>query len=381
MEAVPFGACGNRFIKISTGMNKILYVFVAFFMLQMGAFAQTNFEELTLAKALEKAKAENKLVFVDTYTSWCMPCKYMANTIFPKPEMGAYLNPRFVCVKYNTEEGEGAEIMKRYEISAFPTFLILNTKGEVQHRIVGGSETVEDFIKRVAEGLDEDKAIGILAAKYEKGDRDVKLLVKYTRALLAVDDPLTVQVANELISKLNDSQRVDSAYWFIYEHPVLTQVGSPNMEYLLANAERFQKSIGAERVNEKIATAFDLQLTNMITGRDRQSGMEAIDKVEKEMEKYEFPSKSRLKLFVEIARTQKSGDVEKLLQVCEKNIPQIEHEHLLAMFFPLSLTIKRNGNEDQQQRILKLAKKLLAETTNDKFKFSLGQFIPYALEK
>jgi len=153
------------------------------------------------------------------------------------------------------------------------------------------------------------------------------------------------------------------------------------MEYLLANAERFQKSIGAERVNEKIATAFDLQLTNMITGRDRQSGMEAIDKVEKEMEKYEFPSKSRLKLFVEIARVQKSGDVEKLLQVCEKNIPQIEHEHLLAMFFPLSLTIKRNGNEDQQQRILKLAKTLLAETTNDKFKFSLGQFIPYALEK
>ncbi len=375
------GACGNRFVKISAGMKKVLYVFVAFFMLQMGAFAQTNFEELTLAKALEKAKAENKLVFVDTYTSWCMPCKYMANTIFPKSEMGEYLNPRFVCVKYNTEEGEGAEIMKRYEISAFPTFLILNTEGEVQHKIVGGSETAKDFIKRVAEGLDEDKAIGILAAKYGRGDRDIELLVKYARALLAVDDPLTVQVANELISKLNDSQRVDSAYWFIYEHPVLTQVGSPNMEYLLANTERFQKSIGAGRVNEKIATAFDLQLTNMITGRDRQSGVEAIDKVEKEMEKYEFPSKSRLKLFVEIARVQRSGDVEKLLQVCEKNIPQIEHEHLLAMFFPLSLTIKRNGNENQQQRILKLAKKLLAETTNDKFKFSLGQFIPYALEK
>ena len=53
----------------------------------------------------------------------------------------------------------------------------------------------------------------------------------------------------------------------------------------------------------------------------------------------------------------------------------------MAMFFALSKTIKRNGNEDQQQRILKLAKKLLAETTNDKFKFSLGQFIPYALEK
>ena len=92
-------------------MRKFLLFVVAFFMLQMGAFAQTNFEELTLEKALEKSKKENKLVFVDTYTSWCMPCKYMANTIFPKKEMGDYLNERFVCVKFNTEEGEGAEIM------------------------------------------------------------------------------------------------------------------------------------------------------------------------------------------------------------------------------------------------------------------------------
>lgn len=138
-------------------MRKFLLFVVAFFMLQMGAFAQTNFEELTLEKALEKSKKENKLVFVDTYTSWCMPCKYMANTIFPKKEMGDYLNERFVCVKFNTEEGEGAEIMKRYEISAFPTFLILNSEGEVQHKIVGGSETAEDFIKRVEEGLEKRK--------------------------------------------------------------------------------------------------------------------------------------------------------------------------------------------------------------------------------
>ena len=126
-------------------MKKILFAVVAFCMLQAGAFAQTNFEELTLEKALEKAKVGNKLVFVDTYTSWCMPCKYMANTIFPQKEMGDFLNSRFVCVKYNTEEGEGSEIMKRYGISAFPTFLILTPDGEVRHKIVGGSEATADF--------------------------------------------------------------------------------------------------------------------------------------------------------------------------------------------------------------------------------------------
>lgn len=362
-------------------MKNILYVIAACLMLHVGAFAQTNFEELTLEKALEKAKAENKLVFVDTYTSWCMPCKYMANTIFPKVEMGEYLNPRFVCVKYNTEKGEGAEIMKRYEISSFPTFLILNTDGEVQHRIVGGSETADDFIKRVAAGLNEETAIGALAKKYEAGERDVTFLVNYAKALLAVDDCKVFEVADALLKDLNDEQRVDTAYWFIYEHPAVTPDGSPNMKYLLANVARFQKSVGEERVNEKIATAFDLKLTNIITGRDRQSGVEAIDAIEKEMERYNFPSKTRLAIFVEIARAQKSGDIETLLAICEKDIPQIEHEHLVIVFFPVSLTIKRNGNADQQKRILALAKRLLAETTNEQFKFTLGQFIPYSLEK
>ena len=40
--------------------------------------AQTSFQELTLEKALEQAKVENKYVFIDCYTSWCGPCKMMA---------------------------------------------------------------------------------------------------------------------------------------------------------------------------------------------------------------------------------------------------------------------------------------------------------------
>ncbi|MCB6973890.1 MULTISPECIES: thioredoxin family protein [Butyricimonas] len=362
-------------------MKKIWYIIATCMMLQTGVFAQTNFEDLTLAEALEKAKIEKKLVFVDVYTSWCMPCKYMAMNVFPQNEMGEYMNSRFVCVKYDTGDKEGADIMKRYQVSSYPTFLILNTRGEVQHRLAGGSETVADFIKRVDEGLNEDTAIGVLAKRYEEGERDVHFLANYARALLAVDDVKVLEVADVLLKGLNDEQRVDTAYWFIYEHPALTPVGSPNMNYLLAHASRFQKSIGEECVNEKIATAFDLKLTNMITGRDRQSGVAAIDAIEKEMEGYRFPSKPRLKMFAQIARAQRSGDVEKLLETCEECIPRIEHEHLLAIFFPLSQTIKREGNKKQQERILKLAKNLLAETTNDKFKFSLGQFIPYVLEK
>ena len=57
----------KKFVSLFTGMLMIVSV-----------FAQTNFQELTLEKALEKAKSEHKKVFMYCYTSWCVPCKMMA---------------------------------------------------------------------------------------------------------------------------------------------------------------------------------------------------------------------------------------------------------------------------------------------------------------
>ena len=40
------------------------------------------FEEMGLKEALEKAKKENKLVFIDAYTAWCQPCVMMGKNVF-----------------------------------------------------------------------------------------------------------------------------------------------------------------------------------------------------------------------------------------------------------------------------------------------------------
>ena len=58
-----------------------------------------NFRDITFEEALKQAKSENKLVFMDCYTSWCGPCKNMADKVFPQKAAGDYFNPRFVCVK------------------------------------------------------------------------------------------------------------------------------------------------------------------------------------------------------------------------------------------------------------------------------------------
>src|SRR5215831_9330297 len=56
-----------------------------------------HFEDNLSWSAIQaKARAENKFIFVDCYTSWCGPCKYMAKNIFPQQEAGDFFNDKFI---------------------------------------------------------------------------------------------------------------------------------------------------------------------------------------------------------------------------------------------------------------------------------------------
>ena len=81
------------------------YVLLSFLLFCTGAlFAQgINFDHGTWKEVLAKAKAEDKLVFVDVYTSWCGPCKKMAAEVFPLADVGQLFNPNFVNYKIDAE--------------------------------------------------------------------------------------------------------------------------------------------------------------------------------------------------------------------------------------------------------------------------------------
>jgi thiol-disulfide isomerase/thioredoxin len=156
---------------------------------------------------LQKAKAQNKLVFVDVYTSWCGPCKRMATQTFPQKEVGDFFNAHFICYKIDAEKGEGIAVAKKYEVTSFPTGLFLTGNGEVAYRFLGAKDAKE-FLGEGNKALNFVKVLPqmkSLSAQYKAGKRDKDFLKEYVNLILNCGEmpglPLT-----EYLGKLNDEE-------------------------------------------------------------------------------------------------------------------------------------------------------------------------------
>ena len=158
-------------------MKKLLLVVVAILGIN-SAFSQgIEFEHGTLAEAFAKAKKENKLVFVDIYTSWCGPCKRLSKEVFPQKVVGDYFNPRFVNVKIDAEKGEGVDFAKKYKVTNYPTLLFLSPDGEEMHRVLGFSQA-DGLIKDAKIAEDPSMHLEALQKRYNEGERDLDFLMQ-----------------------------------------------------------------------------------------------------------------------------------------------------------------------------------------------------------
>ena len=109
----------------------------------------TNFRDLGFEQAVEAAKAEGKLVFVNMHTKTCRPCRLMEKVVFPKEKLGKYMNSRFVSIAIDAEEGEGAELKSRYEVEMYPTYLVIDTAAIKLGEIIGAEKDIDRFIEKM----------------------------------------------------------------------------------------------------------------------------------------------------------------------------------------------------------------------------------------
>lgn len=173
-----------------------------------------------LDSALVLAKVEGKMAFVDCYATWCGPCKMMTRDVFPLPKVGDFMNAHFVSLKVDMEKGEGPELAKKYEVQAYPTFLILDAEGKEINRLVG-SNTPDEFVKAVEEAM-KGSRIPELEARWNAGDRSVDFLKDYYKTLLqAYKRDQAQKVGSVLIDGKTTELLTDSVFfeiWMMQSH-------------------------------------------------------------------------------------------------------------------------------------------------------------------
>lgn len=189
-----------------------LFLFVA---ISLQAQEEINFNSnSSWAEAREKSVKEHKLIFIDCYTSWCGPCKWMEKNVFIQPAVYNYYNTNFINLKLDMEKGEGIEMKKKYNVQSYPTYLFVNDKGEIIHR-TASRMTAEEFLAEAKLASDPKKNSAALKAKYDNGTRDLPFLMDYYLVLKKSDRGASEKIGTEVTDKVQESDLGTALGWKI----------------------------------------------------------------------------------------------------------------------------------------------------------------------
>ena len=214
---------------------------------------------------LQLAKKENKLIFMDCYTSWCGPCKALAKNVFTQEKVGDFFKPRFINVKYDMEKGDGKMLNEQYKkhIIGYPTLLLINAEGKVLQQLAGYKDADEliEGIRSASEGKD----LFSLAAEYQKGNREISFMKEFIQSLNnAFLKDSVARVTGKFIRSMAPEELDKDEVWDIFGSYV-TDIRSDAFEYLVKNADRYQRKLKRDRyaINKQLEISCERELRSI----------------------------------------------------------------------------------------------------------------------
>lgn len=274
---------------------------------------------------VDKAKAENKLIFVDCYTDWCGPCKMLSANVFTQDEVADFFNQNFVNAKFEMEkDADGVARKDTWGIKAYPTLIFVDPKTEeVVHRLVGAGKA-DWLIDGGKTAMDPSKNLNSMIERYNKGDRDPLFLGEYLDALQsAYMQDEQAKVATEYLENLTADQLATTENWTLLSKNVNDPLAKP-MKLVVANIQKFYNIPGQEQrqavdrlVNGSIISAA-AQLAQWQPGRGGEFNQQRFDELVSYLNTIDLPVKEQALAWLNTSVLSRKGDWKAMLAEMRK---------------------------------------------------------------
>ncbi|MES2329950.1 MAG: thioredoxin domain-containing protein [Bacteroidota bacterium] len=203
-----------------------------------------HFEQgLSWKQIKEKAKAENKFIFVDCYATWCGPCKAMDSLVYPSNEVANKYNKRFVAVKVQMDKTshddpqtmkwykDADAIQAMYAINAFPSFLFFSPDGNPVHKVIG-FQSKSRFIALAEDAQNPQKQFYTIAKNFQPGKLDTAEMKSLVTLFLPIDKVLAGKIAADYLNRVPGSELDNTANLaFMAQHAYLPEVREVALRY------------------------------------------------------------------------------------------------------------------------------------------------------
>lgn len=306
------------------------------------------FDHLTFQDALKKAKAEKKMIFMDCYTTWCGPCRTMSDQVFTQRQVGDPFNQLFVNLKIDMEKGEGKELLKKYDVRCFPTMLILDSDGNLLHRIIGAMDA-KTLVNKTKRGVNPMTCYREVKKKYETGDRSPQLMASY---LLAMEDAGELKDGptqiNTFLKGLSIAERCQEMPWLLLTQQVKNQK-DPLFQDIITNKDEYEQHLGAEIIYKELERIYFPVLLAHLTTPLLDSELETI---QKDFKKCGIGSTTILGYLNQLIKLYDDKQYSDILNIYKNNISGIEDaQGKLNLDLLLSKLVEKAPAEERKEAL------------------------------
>ncbi|WP_212005664.1 thioredoxin family protein [Chitinophaga sp. HK235] len=250
------------------------------------------------------ARKENKLIFLDVYATWCVPCKKMEQEVYTVDSVHKYINDEFLSVKIqiDSNKNDNTEIQKMYGLAsmikssyfipAVPTFLFFDSNGNLIYQDQG-YKSATALVKLCKTAKTSSEALTAKLAKFHQNKLTDDELLSLAQSLKSLkQDTLALKVAAKYkslyIDKSDPEKVLPKAMTIINDFLILFGKKDLIIEYLYQNqlhSDSLLKARGFSRAVLDMIVRRDIIGPALVNSKKSPSWNEISRKVASEWDK------------------------------------------------------------------------------------------------